>query len=180
MSDAAKTESPTTPAEPVTGPTSTGPTSTGPTPSGDPVGKGLALARTDVPAGERGKTVIAEAVVAKIAGIATREIAGVYDVGGAAERMVGKVRGVIPGTSVSTTQGIGVEVGERQAAVDVSIIAEFGVPIHQLAAAIRGNVIDAIESMTGLEVTEVNVAVHDVHFSDVDDRDQGTDTPRVQ
>ena len=58
------------------------------------------------PAGERGKTSIADQVVAKIAGIATREINGVYDVGGATERMVGKVREVIPGTGTSTTQGI--------------------------------------------------------------------------
>ena len=164
MSDAAQTDTRTT--------TATGPDT-------DAAGKGLALARTDTPAGDRGKTMIADAVVAKIAGIATREIDGVHDVGGAAERVVGKVRGVIPGTSVSTTQGICVEVGEWQAAVDVSIVAEFGVAIHELAAAIRRNVINAIESMTGLEVTEVNVTVHDIHFGD-DDDDQASDTPRVQ
>lgn len=131
------------------------------------------------PAGERGKTSIADQVVAKIAGIATREINGVYDVGGATERMVGKVREVIPGTGTSTTQGINVEVGERQAAVDVSIVADYGVAIHQLAAAIRRNVITSIEQMTGLEVTEVNVTVHDIHFGD-DDDDDSSSTPRVQ
>ena len=130
------------------------------------------------PAGERGKTSIADQVVAKIAGIATREINGVYDVGGATERMVGKVREAIPGTGTSTTQGINVEVGERQAAVDVSIVADYGVAIHQLAAAIRRNVITSIEQMTGLEVTEVNVTVHDIHFGD--DDDDSSDTPRVQ
>ncbi|WP_461665126.1 Asp23/Gls24 family envelope stress response protein [Gordonia sputi] len=131
------------------------------------------------PAGERGKTSIADQVVAKIAGIATREINGVYDVGGTTERMVGKVREVIPGTGTSTTQGINVEVGERQAAVDVSIVADYGVAIHQLAAAIRRNVITSIEQMTGLEVTEVNVTVHDIHFGD-DDDDDSSSTPRVQ
>ena len=89
------------------------------------------------------------------------------------------MREVIPGTSVSTTQGINVEVGEKQAAVDVSIVADFGVAIHQLAAAIRRNVINAIESMTGLEVTEVNVTVHDINFGD-DDDDQTDTPPRVQ
>lgn len=127
--------------------------------------------------GPHGTTSIADVVVAKIAGIAAREIDGVYDLGGTTERAVGKVREVIPGTGSSVTQGIAVEVGERQAAVDVSIVAEFGVAIHQLAGAIRRNVINAIEQMTGLEVTEVNVTVHDVHFSE-DDVDSGE--PRVQ
>ncbi|QRY62277.1 Asp23/Gls24 family envelope stress response protein [Gordonia sp. PDNC005] len=126
---------------------------------------GREIARRDT-AGDRGRTSIADIVVAKIAGIAAREIDGVYDVGGTTERVVGKVREVLPGTGVSATQGIDVEVGERQAAVDVSIVAEYGVAIHQLAAAIRRNVISAIEQMTGLEVTEVNVTVHDVNFGD--------------
>ena len=134
---------------------------------------GRALARRDT-AGDRGRTSIADVVVAKIAGIAAREIDGVYDVGGATERVVGKVREVLPGTSVSATQGINVEVGERQAAVDVSIVADYGVAIHQLAAAIRRNVITAIEQMTGLEVTEVNVTVHDVSFGDEDDQADGS------
>lgn len=140
--------------------------------------KGRALARRDESgAGDRGRTSIADTVVAKIAGIATREVDGVHDLGGATERVVGKVRDVLPGTTASTTQGITVEVGERQAAVDVSIVADYGVAIHRLAAAIRRNVISAIEQMTGLEVTEVNVTVHDISF---DDDDSGSETPRVQ
>ena len=138
---------------------------------------GRALARRDT-GGDRGRTSIADVVVAKVAGIAAREIDGVHDLGGTTERVVGKVRDVLPGTSVSTTQGIEVEVGERQAAVDVSIVAEYGVAIHQLAAAIRRNVISAIEQMTGLEVTEVNVTVHDIAFGD--DDEQTDDAPRVQ
>ncbi|MBD0859994.1 Asp23/Gls24 family envelope stress response protein [Gordonia sp. zg691] len=136
-----------------------------------------ALARRDN-AGDRGRTSIADIVVAKVAGIAAREIDGVHDLGGATERAVGRVRDVLPGTSVSTTQGIEVEVGEQQAAVDVSIVAEYGVAIHQLAAAVRRNVISAIEQMTGLEVTEVNVTVHDIAFGD--DDDQNDAAPRVQ
>ncbi|MFT4127336.1 MAG: Asp23/Gls24 family envelope stress response protein [Gordonia sp. (in: high G+C Gram-positive bacteria)] len=135
------------------------------------------LVRTTATDTDRGRTSIANIVVAKIAGIATREIDGVHDLGGTTQRAVGKVREVLPGTSVSTTQGINVEVGERQAAVDVSIVAEYGVAIHQLATAIRRNVISAIEQMTGLEVTEVNVTVHDIAFGD---DDTTSDTPRVQ
>ncbi|MAU84071.1 Asp23/Gls24 family envelope stress response protein [Gordonia sp. Z-3] len=146
-------------------------------PSAATGGVGTSLVHKD-PAGDRGRTSISDIVVAKIAGIATREIDGVQDVGGAAERVVGRVREALPGATTSTTQGIAVEVGERQAAVDVSIVADYGVAIHQLAAAIRRNVITAIEQMTGLEVTEVNVTVHDIRF---EDDDEGVDeTPRVQ
>ncbi|NMO02083.1 Asp23/Gls24 family envelope stress response protein [Gordonia sp. TBRC 11910] len=128
--------------------------------------------------GDRGRTSIADVVVAKIAGIATREIDGVYDLGGSAERVVGKVREVLPGTSTSTAQGISVEVGEREAIVEVAIVADYGVALHQLAAAIRRNVISAIEQMTGLSVTEVNVTIHDINFGDEDD--SAPAQPRVQ
>ncbi|CAM3532144.1 Asp23/Gls24 family envelope stress response protein [Tsukamurella ocularis] len=116
----------------------------------------------------RGSTNIADVVVSKIAGIAAREVDGVHDLGGQAARVVGRIRETLPGAP-DLTQGVTVEVGERQAAVDVTIVAEYGVAIHDLAAGIRSNVIDAVESMTGLEVTEVNVTVHDVHFADDDD-----------
>lgn len=82
--------------------------------------------------------------------------------------MVGKLRETIPGAATDVTQGVSVEVGEKQAAVDIGLVANYGVAIHQLAEAIRANVIDAIEKMTGLEVTEVNVTVYDVHL-DSDD-----------
>ena len=127
----------------------------------------------------RGSTSIADVVVSKIAGIAAREVDGVYDLGGQAARVVGRIRETLPGAP-DLTQGVTVEVGERQAAVDVAIVAEYGVAIHDLAAGIRSNVIDAVESMTGLEVTEVNVTVHDVHFADDDDADEPTTESRVQ
>lgn len=130
---------------------------------------------------EHGTTTIADIVVSKIAGIATREVDGVYDLGGQAARVVGKLRETLPG-SRDLTQGVNVEVGERQAAIDIGIVADYGVAIHDLAEGIRSNVISAVETMTGLEVTEVNITVHDVHFDDDDDRGDGTaDTrPRVQ
>ena len=124
-----------------------------------------------------GRTVIADMVVAKIVGIATREISGVYDLGGGAARVVGRLRDTIPSAKANLSQGVSVEVGERQAAVDVGIVAYYGTAIHELAAAVRRNVVAAVERMTGLEVTEVNVTVHDVYFEG-DDDDLGT--PRVQ
>ncbi|MEX7469979.1 Asp23/Gls24 family envelope stress response protein [Mycobacterium adipatum] len=130
---------------------------------------------------DHGVTTIADVVVSKIAGIATREVDGVHDLGGQAARVVGKLRETLPGTT-SLTQGVSVEVGERQAAVDIGIVAEYGVAIHDLADGIRNNVITAVENMTGLEVTEVNITVHDVHFAD-DEDGASTETsaqPRVQ
>ncbi|MGU3500829.1 Asp23/Gls24 family envelope stress response protein [Mycobacterium sp. C31M] len=129
-----------------------------------------------------GKTAIADTVVSKIAGIAAREVSGVYDLGGGASRVVGALRERIPGASVNHSQGVSVEVGEKQAAVDVDIVAEYGVSIADLATGIRRNVVAAIERMTGLEVTEVNITVHDVHLDDEDDGDDTGQTAvsRVQ
>lgn len=115
-----------------------------------------------------GKTTIANTVVSKIAGIATREVDGVYDLGGGVERAVGLLRERIPVGSTNLSQGVNVEVGEKQAAVDLTIIADYGVSIADLASGIRRNVISSVERMTGLQVTEVNIAVSDVHVDDDD------------
>lgn len=131
----------------------------------------------------KGNTSIADVVVSKIAGIATREVGGVHDVGGGAARVVGVLRERIPGARTNVSQGVSVEVGERQAAIDVSLIAEYGVAIHELAQAVRQNIIAAVEGMTGLEVTEVNVEITDVYLpGDEDDeqQDQGSSSNRSQ
>lgn len=124
---------------------------------------------------QQGRTSIADGVVAKIAGIATREVDGVYAVGGGAARAVGAVRERIGGKTHS--QGVSVEVGERQAAVDVDVVLEYGTAIADVAQGIRRNVITSIERMTGLEVTEVNVAVNDIH---IPDEDRGSDEGESQ
>lgn len=134
---------------------------------------------------EHGNTAIADSVVSKIAGLAARDVTGVYDLGGGATRMVGALRERIPGSRVNVQQGVSVEVGERQAAVDISIVAEYGVAIHELAEAIRRNIVISVERMTGLEVTEVNVTVHDVHLPDEENEDDNEEyeerpAPRVQ
>jgi uncharacterized alkaline shock family protein YloU len=129
----------------------------------------------------QGSTSIADTVVSKIAGIATREVSGVYDLGGGASRMVGALRERIPGANTNHAQGVSVEVGEKQAAVDIDIVADYGVAITDLATGIRRNVIAAVERMTGLEVTEVNITVNDVHLDDgSDDDDQPAPPSRVQ
>lgn len=129
---------------------------------------------------EQGRTSIADGVVAKIAGIATREVDGVYAVGGGAARALGAVRERIGGKSHG--QGVSVEVGERQAAADVDVVVEYGYAIADVADGIRRNVIRSVERMTGLEVTEVNVTVGDIHIpgeeNDEDTSDQRE--PRVR
>ncbi|PZT99524.1 MAG: Asp23/Gls24 family envelope stress response protein [Gordonia sp. (in: high G+C Gram-positive bacteria)] len=125
-----------------------------------------------------GKTSIADTVVSKIAGISAREVNGVYSLGGGASRAVGALRERIPGASVNHAQGVSVEVGEKQTAIDIDIVAEYGVSIADLATGIRRNTIAAIERMTGLEVTEVNITVHDVHLDD--DSDSANTPSRVE
>ncbi|MBP2365228.1 Asp23/Gls24 family envelope stress response protein [Pseudonocardia parietis] len=121
---------------------------------------------------EHGSTRIAEAVVSKIAGLAAREVNGIHALGGGAARAFGALRERIPGGTTNASQGVAVEVGEKQAAVDINVVVEYGVSIADLAKAVRRNVITALERMTGLEVVEVNISVDDVHLpSDDDDRD---------
>ncbi|GAA3029150.1 Asp23/Gls24 family envelope stress response protein [Actinokineospora globicatena] len=129
---------------------------------------------------DRGTTTVADAVVQKIAGLATREVAGVYALGGGAARALSALRERIPGATASAGQGVSVEVGERQAAVDLNILVEYGVSIEDLARSVRRNVIGAVEQMTGLEVVEVNVSVTDVHIPDEDEGGGTTTVGRVQ
>ena len=126
-----------------------------------------------------GKTAIADSVVAKIAGLACREISGVHDMGTGASRTFGAIKGMVPVGSdrPSPTQGVGVEVGQLQAAVDLDIVVEYGASIVDVADAIRNNVITKVQAMTGLEVTEVNVSVDDVYLGEPEHEEQD---PRVQ
>jgi uncharacterized alkaline shock family protein YloU len=127
---------------------------------------------------EHGSMTIADLVVAKIVGLATREIDGVYALGGGAARMIGAVRQRVPGTQASAAQGVAVEVGQRQAAADIDLVVEYGVCIPDLAAAVRGNVINAVERICGLEVTEVNININDIHLPGEQDTEAAE--PRVQ
>jgi len=132
----------------------------------------------------QGRTSIADSVVAKIAGLAAREIAGVHAMGAGATRTFGSIREILPGNTEARTasQGVKVEVGERQAAIDLDLVVEYGVAIADLAAAVRKNVIERLQRMTGLEVTEVNINVDDIWIPGTEDQDsQSAPAPaRVQ
>ena len=131
---------------------------------------------------EHGKTSVADSVVSKIAGVAAQEIDGVHAMGGTGARVIGAVRDRLGQGSQS--QGVSVEVGERQAAVDLTLVVEYGVSITDLAQGVRDNVIDRVETMTGLEVTEVNIDVSDVYIpgqdADEDQDERPAPPPRVQ
>lgn len=169
MADTPSTSSPTGTA------TSVKPSSQSPSPSSAVAsGRSSSLERSSQGGAElkteHGTTTIASSVVAKIAGLATQEIPGVQAMGKSMARTLGALRQKIPGgATAATTQGVSVEVDERQAAIDIDIVAYYGQSIVETASSIRENVIDRIESMTGLEVVEVNVSVDDLYIDGDDD-----------
>jgi uncharacterized alkaline shock family protein YloU len=113
---------------------------------------------------ELGSTTIADAVVTKIASIAAREVRGVHDLGGGMARAIGGVTRSVAAGLDERMQGVGVEVGEREAAVDLTVVVEYGESIPRIANALRENITRRIEGMTGLTVTEVNIDVNDLYF----------------
>lgn len=140
-------------------------------------GSGIERKRSELVTDE-GTTSIADTVVAKIAGLACREVSGVHDMGAGMSRTFGSIKDMIPvgNSEPSPSRGVSVEVGERQAAIDLDIVVEYGASIVDIAAAIRRNVIGRLESMTGLEVSEVNVTVDDVYLGEPESDEE----PRVQ
>ncbi|MFF7211789.1 Asp23/Gls24 family envelope stress response protein [Streptomyces sp. NPDC008238] len=117
----------------------------------------------------RGQTTIADGVVAKIAGMAAREVPGIHNLGAGMARAIGAMRERVPGGGTGVSRGVKVEVGESQAALDLDVVVEYGYPIVEVAAEVRVNVISAVERMTGLEVVEVNLVVDDVNLPDEED-----------
>ena len=114
-----------------------------------------------------GATVIVDSVIAKVAGIAAREVPGVFALGGGAARALGAIRDAMNSTDL--TQGISVEVGETQVAVDITIVVEYPLPLQSVANDVRAAIYTAITQLVGMEVTEVKVTVTDVHIPSQDD-----------
>ncbi|MEA2211106.1 MAG: hypothetical protein QOF83_1054 [Solirubrobacteraceae bacterium] len=128
---------------------------------------------------EKGQTTIADPVVTKVAGIAAREVGGVHELGGGVARALGAVTQRLS-VGDNTTQGVSVEVGDKEAAVDLSVVIDYGESIPRVTQEIRDNVIRRIEGITGLSVTEVNVAVNDLYFPGDDTSGQDEQSSRVQ
>ena len=108
---------------------------------------------------DRGITTVADEVVAKMAGIAAREVEGVHGLGSSFRRLMGRVT---PGDSL--TQGVNVEVGTKETAIDMVIVMDYGYPIPAVAQKLRDNVIKTVETGTGLSVKEVNIEVTDLYL----------------
>lgn len=102
---------------------------------------------------------IADDVVAIIAGLAATEVKGVAGMSGGVSAGIAEMLG-----RKNLSKGVKVEVGEKETAVDLYVIVEFGAKIPEIAQLIQKNVRDAIESMTGLKAIEINIHVQGVAF----------------
>ncbi len=130
---------------------------------------------------KQGDTTIAETVVEKLAGVAVREVSGVYAMGSATRRALSNITERIPGSRTDVSGGVRVEKGERQTAIDVSIVVDYGASIVEVGNEIRSNVIGSVERTTGLQVLEVNVNVSDVHLPQDDDEGSSqSDSSRLE
>ncbi|MDF2989028.1 MAG: hypothetical protein K0R50_4538 [Eubacterium sp.] len=106
-----------------------------------------------------GSVKISEEVVAIIAGIAATDVPGVAGMSGGIAGGIAEILG-----RKNLSKGVKVEVGEKEAAIDLYIIVEFGARIPEVAWDIQDKVKNAVQSMTGLNVVEVNIHVQGVNF----------------
>lgn len=125
----------------------------------------------------RGKTTIASEVVEKIAGIAAREVPGVYDLGGDAARLFSSVREKLHLGDESAAQGVSVTLEGKNAEILIVIVIEFGFQVFSVTEKVREKVISSVENLLGLDVTAVDVTVDDVHITD--DGPLGNDAERA-
>lgn len=127
---------------------------------------------------EFGGIKITDDVVAIIAGISAGEVPGVVGMSGS---IVGDVAEILGRKNL--TKGVKVEVGEKEAAIDLYIIVEYGYRIPEVAWEIQEKVKKAVESMTGLSVVEVNIHIQGVNINkekDNDSVDENIDQPKAK
>lgn len=117
---------------------------------------------------ENSEIKIADDVVAVIAGVAVSEVPGVANMAGG---FAGGISEVLSGKK-NLSKGIKVEVGEKEAKIDVNIIVEYGTRIPDVAFEIQNRVKKAVETMTGLKVLEVNVHVQGVSTETIDEENE--------
>ena len=104
---------------------------------------------------------ISDDVVATIAGLAAMETPGIAGMSGGMSEGLAKLL-----TGKNVQKGVTVEVGQVEAAIDLRVIVQFGVKIHEVCHDLQQNVREALENMTGLTVVEVNVKVEGVSFAE--------------
>ncbi|MBZ2173750.1 Asp23/Gls24 family envelope stress response protein [Schnuerera sp. xch1] len=117
---------------------------------------------TDISGGEKGKygTVkIANEVVSIIAGLAATEVEGVTGMSGGLTGDITEMLGM-----KNLSKGVKVEVGEKETAIDIFIVVDYGTKISEVAINVQENVKNKVETMTGLNVVEVNINVQGVNI----------------
>jgi uncharacterized alkaline shock family protein YloU len=123
-----------------------------------------ARSNADAPSRDpQGKLIIHNDVVAKIAGMAAREVAGVSP---SSTGLLENIQNMAGGGDSNVKRGVKAEVGERQAAFDLSFVVDWGYHIPSVAAEVRRKVTQRVEEMTGLETTEINVEITDISFDE--------------
>lgn len=112
----------------------------------------------------KGRIKVADEVVEKVAALAALEVSGVADMGGDLARAFESVRDRIGIGSRRGNQGVSAEIQDRQVAVDLTIVVEYGHVVMEVAAEVKSNVARTVSRMLGLRVSEVNVTVDDVRL----------------
>lgn len=130
---------------------------------------------TDISVAENGKVVFAPDVVATIAGLAASEVEGVS---GLAGNVIEGISGIF--SKKNLTKGVHVEVGQEEAAVDLSINVKYGCHIQDVCAKVQQEVKNAIETMTALRVVEVNIIVQNVTFDEPEKADKKKEKPEIE
>ncbi|MBO4848755.1 MAG: Asp23/Gls24 family envelope stress response protein [Clostridia bacterium] len=124
---------------------------------------------------ENGKVVFAPDVVATIAGVAASEVDGVS---GLAGTVIEGISGIF--SKKNLTKGVHVEVGQEEAAVDISINVRYGYRIQEVCNNVQREIKSAIETMTSLRVVEVNVVVQNVTFDEPEKADKKKDREKPE
>lgn len=112
-----------------------------------------------------GRTTITDTATAKVAAGAAHSVAGVHSLGIGSNRALGALRGAVGAGEAA--QGVTAEVGQAEVAVDITLTAEHGRPLQQLAEEVRAAVCVAIEELTGLDMIEVNIEIADVRAREI-------------
>ena len=124
---------------------------------------------TTIDTDAQGTVKIDATVVENIAGLAAREVEGVYDLGKSGLRKV--LGGAKP------ARGVDVEVGQKEVAIDLDLIVHYGHNIPEVCGTVRNTITARVKQMTGLVVKELNINVIDIHFPDTEKKKP---EPRVQ
>lgn len=126
---------------------------------------------------DKGRVTFANDVIAVIAGLAATEVEGVAGMSGSIMGDIAEILG-----RKNLTKGVKVEVGNEEAAIDLYVIVEYGVKIHNVCEAVQDAVKTSVENMTGLKVVEVNIYIQGINMKQEKNsvEPEQTETPRVK